>query len=166
MNNWNPIEWIKLSPKLLFAACFATGLLLWANEDVLRTLGLQLFVCEYRSWIGVGFLVFFATLSAHGIAAVYDWLKKLILRWRASRHRIKRLHHLTQEEKKILHYYIARQTRTQLLPVDSGVASGLQAERIIAQATTVGDWLDGIAYNIQPWAWDYLNKHPELVEPT
>jgi len=28
----------------------------------------------------------------------------------------------------------------------------------------LGDLLEGFAYNIQPWAWEFLNKNKELLK--
>jgi hypothetical protein len=44
-----------------------------------------------------------------------------------------------------------------------GVVGGLQAERIIFRATVLSRGWDEFAYNIQPWAWEYLNKHRKLL---
>jgi hypothetical protein len=59
--------------------------------------------------------------------------------------------------------YIEDGTRTQDLPMHDGVVGGLQAERIIFRATVLSRGWDEFAYNIQPWAWEYLNKHRKLL---
>jgi hypothetical protein len=41
------------------------------------------------------------------------------------------------------------------------VVNGLEIKKVIFRASNIGD-LDEWAYNIQPWAWEYLNDHPEL----
>jgi hypothetical protein len=73
-----------------------------------------------------------------------------------------RLHKLTEVEKKLLRGYIANQTRTQNFPIENGVVRGLEAEYIIYRAGSIGQ-LNSWPYNIQPWAWDYLNKHKGLL---
>jgi len=42
------------------------------------------------------------------------------------------------------------------------VVNGLEIEKIVFKSSNIGQ-LDEWAYNIQPWAWDYLNNHPELL---
>jgi hypothetical protein len=44
-----------------------------------------------------------------------------------------------------------------------GMVGGLQAERIIYRASSLGQSFDYFAYNIQPWAWEYLNKNRKLL---
>jgi hypothetical protein len=43
------------------------------------------------------------------------------------------------------------------------VVLGLVQEKILYQSSTVGSWRRGFAFNIQPWAWDYLQKHLDLI---
>jgi len=76
----------------------------------------------------------------------------------------RRLKDLTKEEKKLLRDYIFKDTRTQYLRDEDGVVKGLEYEKIIYPATNVGSILEGFAYNIQQWAWEYLKRHPELLK--
>jgi len=73
-----------------------------------------------------------------------------------------RLHNLTAEEREILRGYIGNGTKTQLLDIQSGVVNELEEVFIIYRSSNIGH-LSGWSYNIQPWAWDYLNKHLELL---
>jgi hypothetical protein len=73
-----------------------------------------------------------------------------------------RLHNLTADEREILQNYIGNRTKTQELDIRSGVVNELENDFIIYRASNIGH-LGGWAYNIQPWAWDYLNEHPELI---
>jgi hypothetical protein len=43
-----------------------------------------------------------------------------------------------------------------------GVVGGLD-ERVLYRASNLGQSVDYFAYNIQPWAWDYLNEHRKLL---
>jgi len=43
-----------------------------------------------------------------------------------------------------------------------GRVGGLEAEGIIFRSSNVGN-IESWAYNLQPWAWDYLSAHPELL---
>jgi hypothetical protein len=80
----------------------------------------------------------------------------------------KRLHRLTIEEKQILRGYVEGQTRSMNLNVSSGIVNGLVGESIIYRASNLSNPMAGFmafSYNIQPWAWDYLNKHRDLLRP-
>ena len=79
---------------------------------------------------------------------------------------LRRLQSLTDEEIHILSAYIMRKTRTQYLSIQSGVVKGLVHDNIIYRSSNVGSLEYGamaFAHNIQPWAWEYLNDHPEIV---
>ena len=58
--------------------------------------------------------------------------------------------------------YVVGNTKTLTLDLRSGVAGGLESSRIIYRSSTLGS-LHGFDYNIQPWAWDYLRQHRELL---
>jgi hypothetical protein len=73
---------------------------------------------------------------------------------------------LTEDEKAILRGYIEGQTRTQYLAMSNGTVGQFVVEKILFRASSLGSVADYFPYNIQPWAWDYLNNHPEVLEPT
>ena len=77
----------------------------------------------------------------------------------------KRLKTLTNEEREILTKYVPNKTRTNYLRPDDGVVRGLEQANIIYRASAMGgaNYQFTWAYNIQPWAWDFLNAHSELV---
>ena len=78
----------------------------------------------------------------------------------------KRLHSLTEDEKQILRFYIAENTRANTLRIEDGVVQGLISDRIIYQSASLGSILDGFAHNINDFAWDYLHVNPHLLEGT
>ena len=73
------------------------------------------------------------------------------------------MHDLTPDERQVLRVYLESDTRTQYLDVQDGVAQGLAQARIIYRASNMGT-LTTFAFNVQPWAWDYLRAHRELLE--
>jgi len=158
-------EWLKLAPRYVFAVCFATGILLVARPSDLATLGLEQFMNQYRSWFGVAFVASISLLLAHAGATGFGWVRK---EWRWRRHLVhgrRRLRELTSDEREILARYLENDTRAQFLAVSCGVTAGLADAGIIYRSANLSS-TDGIsfAYNIQPWAWDQLREHPELVE--
>jgi hypothetical protein len=162
----NLLDALKLSPRYLVPVALASGFLLFSPADYLTVMGLDTLVNSYRSWIGLVFLVSAALLITSLIQQAWSLSKVRYARFRTRRAAHKRLNHLTAEEKDILRGYIVNQTRTQVLDFASGVVKGLEHEGIIYQASPLGSLLDGFAYNIQPWAWDYLNDHKELLIET
>ncbi|WP_170318593.1 super-infection exclusion protein B [Paenibacillus sp. HGF7] len=73
------------------------------------------------------------------------------------------LHNLTEEEKNILRHYLYYNTRSQNLNVFDGVVKGLIHSEVIYQASSIGTMRGGFACNIQPWAWEYLQKNTQLL---
>ncbi|MBI3319988.1 MAG: superinfection exclusion B family protein [Candidatus Omnitrophica bacterium] len=59
--------------------------------------------------------------------------------------------------------YVEGKTRTQYFQIEDGVIQGLVAVDVLYRSAQVGHLLSGFAYNIQPWAWEYLNRHPDLL---
>jgi hypothetical protein len=47
--------------------------------------------------------------------------------------------------------------------MDDGVIQGLVAEKILYRSANVGSLITGFAYNVQPWAWDFLNANPHVL---
>jgi len=157
------LEAVKLSPKYLTPVVFVSGFLLFAKREILGVFGLADFSAKYRPYIGGVFLLATALVLSHWLISLYGWFANRRLWSGRIKRSSKRLHNLTHEEREILREYVGRNTRTQYLHLENGVASGLELEHIIFRSSNVGNLMDGWAYNIQPWAWDYLNEHPELL---
>jgi hypothetical protein len=92
----------------------------------------------------------------------------LITKWKNKRavfnHITARLNRLTEDEKQILRYYFAKQTRANNLRVDDGTVQGLVADGIIYRSASLGTMYGGFAHNISDIAWDYLIMNPNLLE--
>jgi len=75
---------------------------------------------------------------------------------------VKSLKRLSKDEKIFLKKYLDQDTKTQLCYMINGVSRGLEQNFIIYRASNLV--IDNfIVYNIQPWAWDYLQDHPEFL---
>lgn len=74
------------------------------------------------------------------------------------------LHNLTPEEKGYLAPFIIGNQNTVYVGMEDGIMAGLQVKGITYLAANIGSWLDGFAFNLQPWAREYLKEHPELLE--
>ncbi len=158
------IDWIKLPVKYLFGISIVSGILLFCNQDFLIKLGLKEFKESYNSIIGAIFLIssIFALMN-FGIF-VYRKVKKKVNWIRTKRRGIKRLKDLTTEEKAILLFYIRKDTRTQELDYTDGRVRELEYNKIIYRTSELSKELTYFDYNIQPWAWDYLKRHKEILK--
>jgi hypothetical protein len=160
------LDWIKLSPKYLAAIGIFAGGLLFTPQSFTETLGLLTIIGKYRPWIGLVFFLTIALLAAHAFDPIVKYIKGSWNGRKVRKLMEERLHNLTPDEKAIMRGYILQDSRTQYLRPDDGVVSGLQSAKVIYQASQVGGagFSFRFAFNIQPWAWDYLNKHRELIE--
>jgi hypothetical protein len=160
------LDFLKLAPRFLAAMGFAAALLLFSGDQSLKRLGLSEFVEKWRFALGLTLVACAALLATHLSAYLLGRAKRGWHKRKIDRRMIERLQQLTEAEKQILRYYLAYQTRANMLRVENGVVQELVSEGIIYQSASVGSLLEGFAHNISDLAWDYLNVHPELLEGT
>lgn len=160
-------------PQFVFVIAVTAGLIVFLPDNVVQKMGLYQTRSTYLPYIAVVFLVsailFVIQVGAKGFAWSKGWRKKQS----DLRCRVKQLETLTKEERAILKRFMERQTMTQRLDVDSGIVNGLMFKDIIYRATNraTSGFADytyhGVVYscdhNMQSWAWEYLNEHPELL---
>lgn len=166
------IDFFK-QPQLVFVVAVTTGLIVFLPEAAARRMGFAPGREPYLPFISVLFIaasVQFATqMAMKGLA----WNKGRRRKEAALREQAKLLQTLTAEERAILRNYVDGKTMTQRLNVDSGVVNGLVAKGVIYRATnratsgfadrTYYGVVYGCDHNMQSWAWEYLNGHPELL---
>ena len=71
---------------------------------------------------------------------------------------------LTPEEKGYLVSYIEGQQNTIYVGLDDGIMGGLTAKGITYRSSNMGDLLNGVAFNLQPWARSYLEENRYLLD--
>jgi Na+-transporting methylmalonyl-CoA/oxaloacetate decarboxylase gamma subunit len=173
------IEWLgsvlstlrQTSPIIFFGISLASGILVFAGHDIADTMGLADFRQQYRVEIGLAFVfsvsIFFAqTLWGTGRLIRAFGKRSLEARKakRALEEKRKQLHDLTPDEKAYLQPYIKQEENTQYFAIVDGIAGGLEAKGIIYRSSNVGNFLSGTAYNMQPWAREYLRENPDLLK--
>jgi hypothetical protein len=160
------LEFIKLAPRYLVALGIAAAVLLFAKTEILKSIGVFEFTQANRSMLGLTLVVtsalFAVSAASDGISSINRWW----IRRRHDRRIIERLNCLTEDEKQILRFYFAKNTRANVLRVDEGVVQGLRADGIIFQSASLGNVLEGWAHNIGDIAWDYIHVYPNLLEGT
>ncbi len=106
------------------------------------------------------------------IAAVVLWcvflLGKYYGRYKGKKVVLKKLeqylHNLTPKEKAYLSPYVTGDENTLHYQADDAVSAGLVKKKIIYNIGEVEDLISSEAYNIQPWAKEYLVKNPHLLK--
>ena len=158
------LDWLMLSPKYLLPILVAASILLFGPVEFLNIIGLEKFLGEYRMWVGVAWLASAALLASRLLTPIVKFLRRWVFEKNWVRHGKNRLQQLTPTEKEILRGFVFYNTRSQYLDFQNGDVKGLERERIIVMASNTGNLPQGFAYNIQPWAWEYLNENPQLLE--
>jgi hypothetical protein len=157
---------IKLAPRYLVAIGIFCGFFLFLPEQTARHLGIFDFAQNHRQWIGVAFLASISLVAVTGSLEVSTLIRKLIARRKIEKRMFQALRSLTEEEKQILRYYYATQSKTNTLRTDDGVVNGLVSKGIIHRAASLGNILEGFAHNINERAWEVLHENPDLLEGT
>ncbi len=166
------IEFFK-QPQLVFVVAVTTGLIVFLPDRAVHKMGLAHSRNTYLPFIAIIFLVatvqFITQMSIKG----YTWNKERNKKKEDLDNRLKLLKSLNVEECDTLKRFIEHKTITQRLDVDSGIVNSLLLKGIIYRATNraTSGFADhtyyGVVYscdhNLQPWAWEYLNEHPELL---
>jgi hypothetical protein len=158
------LDWIKLSPRYLLPIALFTGFALFAPSRWLEVFGLTDWIERYRPFFGLVCLASTVLLLSSGIMVVYDrWAG-----WREEQQQLKQmresLHRLSEPEKEVLRKFVHNGTTTEYFRMSDGVVGGLRDRGILYRSSSLSRSYDVFAYNVQPWAWEYLNSHPKLLE--
>lgn len=157
-------EFLKLAPRYFIAFGIIAAFLLFSSEKTLKQLSVFEFTQNYRQFIGLTLIVtvplFIVSIFADTIEVIKRWWRKR----KFYREMEERLNNLTEDEKQILRYYFAKQTRGNKLRIEDGGVQGLVAAGIIYRSADLGSVLEGFAHNINDHAWNYLYVHPHLLE--
>ncbi|EDZ02730.1 conserved hypothetical protein [Salmonella enterica subsp. enterica serovar Virchow str. SL491] len=134
-------------------------MILFLPETLASKVAVDGFRQEYRIYIGPAFLLAVSYL----IARVYQFFDDVHGERKIKKARIAYLEKLTPEEKGYLWSYIIEGNNSIMCGPDDGIMGGLEAKCIAYRAASVGDMLNGFAYNLQPWAREHLEKNPHLL---
>lgn len=156
---------LKFAPHVFFGLAVASGIALFAGPSFTAALGIDPLLREDRVWVGVTFLVSVSVfVSATGAHLLHLLGPPLLDRWNERQWR-KELGVLSPPEKQVLAEYLRENTTTRAQPISDGVVGGLVGKGILYRSSNVGHrGSSSFDFNLQPWAWRHLRKHPELVQ--
>ena len=157
----------SLSPKVLLGLCLASGIVLFLDDSLLKKVGLLDFTINNRSIIGLIFLFSISLLTAYFFWFIGQTIFKKIMT-KIKKHKQGKAHllllqELTPDEKAYLKPYINQLVNSQTFENEDGIKGGLELKRIIYQASNMGDYYNGFAYNLAPWARKILSKKSLLL---
>jgi len=152
------------SPAFFAVSAIFSGSLMYLPEKTIAHLGLNQFIEENTVWIGAAFLFSIAYLVVSAVVFLGKYLKKsLAVRSRKKFSKLEQkryMANLTFEEVLYLVPFLIGRNSLYLKQED-GVRGGLEAKEILYRSATVGSMVSGFAYNIQPWALDYMKENPD-----
>ncbi len=160
----------SISPAVFLGLAIATGTVLFIDEGLAVTLGVENLRQEYRGHLGLGLLVSLSILASQSLWFVGEAIQEARKRRKKKRNLRKKreldelqLHKLTPDEKAYLLPFIYGEN-TMYFKMEDGVAGGLEAKNIIYRSSNMGSLVRGWAYNLQPWAREYLEANSYLLE--
>lgn len=165
--NWTKI--LKLQPRNVLPVVLFMGFILVAPIKWLDAFRITALVNDYRQYVAIIFLASCALL----VSPIIFWISNIVKEKIANSRYLRAiqitgkdyLQGLTRDEINILKFYIINQTRTQVMDSRNGIVNGLVQVNIIYRSSRLSETnsLD-FPYNIQPWAWNYLNSNKGLLD--
>lgn len=159
-------EWLNLGVMPLLGILIFTSLFVFLPDGAITKIGLTEIKSKYGTYLGLAFFFSLSFLLAAAIYKVWNiWIGPNLKELANLYYLKKDAKNLTDEEKEILRYFIENKTRSANLSLKNGVVLGLEQRKIIIRLGILGT--DAISmsfpFNIQPWAWEYFNKNPDLL---
>lgn len=160
-------DWVNLGIVPVIGLLLFSSLLIFLPESAIKAVGLMSLSEEYKIHVGLAFFFSIAFLVSYSLNALWRVFLGRWLHETASLYFLrKEANDLTEEEKAVLRNFIEKRTRSMNLSLKNGVVLGLEQRKFIIRTGNLGT--DAVSmsfpFAIQPWAWEYLNKHPELLE--
>ena len=157
-------DFLKLTPRYFITLGGAAAFLLFSPERFTKYIGVFDFTQNNRPIIGLVFVLaaalLFVTITIETTNIIRRWWK----RRKFYTNMEERLNILTEDEKQVLRFYIAEQTKSNVLRIDDGTVQGLVSAGIIYRSARIGNMLEGFSHNICDFAWNYLNIHQHLLK--
>ncbi|ODS29996.1 MAG: hypothetical protein SCARUB_04901 [Candidatus Scalindua rubra] len=129
---------------------FVLGCICWTfillPIELLELLGITNLVENYRSYLGIGAILFPVYLISF---IAYENSSGHLVQWIIIKRVNKRLRNLTEDEKDALRPYIDENKRTRKFRLSSGIGEGLVSKAILYRSSQLGEIGDVFPYNIK-----------------
>lgn len=159
------IDFLKLPSYILGALAIASGILLFAPENVIQMLYMTGFRAKYGFSIGIVFIVSVSILAVLLVKLVYGSISKKHDSKKLKENQEKYLLQLTGEKVELINAFLQEPTHTLMLPMNNGLVIELQYYHVISRAgnTHLVSMLDPrINYFLQPWVHERIKGNEEL----
>lgn len=151
--------------KVYMLAIFVLStILLLLPANVINFLGWKSIMSIYRPWISIAFLGIISLLAAEILIGRWSWLQA----WWQEKEEVNRrdalFRDLTAAEQDYLQSYIINKTQVQVNLSDNKIANLLLHKSILFVLESIDkNSLMNINFYIESWAYEHLQKHPELI---
>ena len=166
--NFNIIEFLTLSNKILAAIMLATGLIMFLPDVLINKLSLDTFKMNYGFIVGVAFLISFSILFIELLIKGYTWGSNKLVDKRVKKNSEKALIALDIYQKAIVYSLYVKENHTLELPISDGITKYLEYKMIITKAATqhfISDLSNPkFPYMLQPWVIEKLKNDRELIK--
>lgn len=155
-------DFLTLDYRALFILSGVCWLFVLVPESAWQYLGLEAAGATYRPVIALAAMSFSGWLVLAGVFDGLRWVRDGLQTARDVRKTIKST---SQVERAILAAYISENTTTLAFDVRDGVVNGLISKGILYTASKLSNPMSySFDINLQPWAWEYLRKHPGILK--
>jgi hypothetical protein len=152
----------RAAPAPFLGIAIATTLIIFLPDAIAKNLGILEFRQLNKGAIGWAFLLTYSYLIAHVLWQIKDIVRNKLIKYFATKKYQKKLHDLTPAEKGLLVEFMSGEN-TLHMPIEDGVIGGLQAKEIVFQSSNAFVKTEGVPYNLQTWARQYLAENTELL---
>lgn len=160
------IDFLKLQPRYLLPIIIGCSTILFIPEQYARLFGLAETREIYRHWIGLALIISGSIFIIAIATNILNLTRKFFAKKAYKSKLIKKLKNLTEDEKKILRYYFAKETKINVLRQHDGNVSLLEQSNVIHRASKTGSILSGFPFAIDEIALKYLIKNYNLLQGT
>ena len=157
-------------PRVALPLAIASMFFIVVPSTWLKWGALEHFRQSFLFEIGLCLLGSLSVLIAHGVFAVR---RPILEAWKSFSNarrmameleaRQRSLSSLRPDERALLLPYVKDKKTTCTFEIDDGIARSLVGRRVLVPASPTGDVL-AFPFNMEPWAREYLEAHPELLE--
>lgn len=153
----------KFAPASTFSVAVATTIVIFVPNEFAELIGILDFRIDNNGPIGWTFILTYSYLISFLLWRIGKSISTRVIQGLTLKAHVKKLRKLTDIEKSYLSVFMEGKN-TIYVNAEDGVIGGLQAKSIVYQSANLVDLYEGVPYNLQQWARDYLADNAQFLE--
>lgn len=150
---------------IFLALSLLTTILLFSSNTFLNQLGLLDISDNYKSYLGITFLLSSIIVVIKSIDYLFvSIIKEYIDDYKSLKNIKQLLENCSADEKEYLKKYIEEDKSTFYFPISDGIANGLKLKGILFVSSNIGTHGATFPFNIQPHVKKTLLNHPNIIK--